>query len=201
MTCHHLLRRIAALLVASLLSGLVVPAASAATRHYDFTVNWSFGQLAGQSSSGWFEFDSARAQPDAQLLDTRLFTDAEFSVRGVSYAPPQLSSAWLFFDHAGALQEFTLGTECLAGRCSSRLGVPSSLYVTWRRDPSDPTTGFLASVGDIGGGASGAHTGTLSLASAVDEPGSLPALVVGLLMLMAVRARRTRLASRAPVMV
>jgi hypothetical protein len=193
MICHRLLRRLAALLLACLLA----PAAQAATSHYDFSVNWSFGQLAGQTSSGWFEFDSARARPDAQLVDTHLFTDAEFSVSGVNYAPPQLSSAWLFFDHAGALQEFTLGTECLAGRCISRLGVPASWYVTWRRDPSDPTAGFLASVGDIGGGASGAHTGTLSLASAVDEPGSLPALVVGLLVLMVVRARRTRLGARA----
>jgi hypothetical protein len=193
MTCHRLLRRLAALLLACLLA----PATQAATSHYDFSVNWSFGQLAGQTSSGWFEFDSARARPDARLLDTHLFTDAEFTVRGVTYTPPQLTSAWLFFDHAGGLQEFTLGTDCLAGRCVSSLGVPSSWYVTWRRDPSDPTAGFLASVGDIGKGASGAHTGTLSLASAVDEPGSLPAFAVGLLVLMAVRARRTRRASQA----
>jgi hypothetical protein len=174
------------LLLAAL--GLISPARTSAAQ-VDFSVNWTAGQLAGQTSDGWFTFNSGLIQPDARYSSTTLFDQIQLTVRGFTYTRSALESGWLAFDAAGGLQQFALGSDCTAGSCLSFLGNPASVFVTYNHASAAPGCCFFASIGDPGSGASAGFTGS-AVMTVVNEPPVILLLGFGAVLLGLRRSRQ-----------
>jgi hypothetical protein len=181
-----------------LLAGFcLASSARADVTRVDVSVDWRFGQLTGQTSTGWFAFDSALIKPSTFYNSTTLFDQISFSVRGSTFTELAARSGWLGFDGTGKLTSFAFGSGCSPGVCSATLGNTSSFFVSYLTSPSAPVGGFFASIGDPNGEASSSFSGTFHVTS-VDEPDTLSMICAGGLLLVFLGRRRwSRRVSRA----
>ena len=101
------------LLLAALVPLAFSPGAHAALNAVDFTVSWSAGVDAGTQSVGSFAYDDAIVPLGGGIIaGADLFSDFDFSFRGVQYDAGALQLVYLNFDAAGALRLFFFGNHC-----------------------------------------------------------------------------------------
>ena len=165
---------------------VLLSAAHATTTKYDYSVNWSTGELAGTTSQGWFAFDSSLALPNAEYFEPNVLSDFGFTLRGTFHDLSSVQTGFLTFDAQGQLRLIGVGTKCGQGYCASDPGNTNSFYLVY--NSQSQLDKFFGVAGDSGW-ATSYGPGTLELA-AVPEPSTLAFLLAGLgLVGVAVRKR------------
>src|SRR5438552_1527992 len=107
------MRKLFGLLILALL-----PASSfASILTYDFITIAVTGNLAGESATGSFSFDSSLAHPGYRF-GSSLLSDLSFTWDGISYDETTANTGWLGFGASGELVNFGFGTNCSPGACS-----------------------------------------------------------------------------------
>lgn len=105
--------------------------ATAAPVSYDYFVNWTSGELAGTTSSGWLSYDSALATPDAEYSDPGLLSGFGFTVRGRTFGLGDVKTGFMSFDHSGYLRDLLVGSRCNDAGCGVGAGDLGAFYLSF----------------------------------------------------------------------
>lgn len=176
----------------TILAGILVLAlgpmsAQAGLMRVNFTVTATDGTLNGQSSNGFFTYDSSIAPPGGGFVADPALTELSFSWGGILY--DETTATWTqgTFDASGAVTNFALCTnnrDTGGSGCSN--GSPSetgwTLFTTTFRY-TDPDPVGIAIVCDYDGATNtpGCYEGSVTWENAVPAPATLALLGLGLL--------------------
>ena len=166
------------------------PAGAVPVQHH-FTLRWTSGELAGQTSSGRFAYDSTLAVPQAWWQAEALLSDLQLTLRDEHFDTHNANANYLAFDSNGGLKGVVIGNTCNWTTCWVDSGQRNSWWLNWQNLTGQPTG--QAVVADGLGQLSWA---TMTLLPAVPEPPAAMLALIGLAVLARTRALATKQISR-----
>ncbi|HEV7123682.1 MAG TPA: PEP-CTERM sorting domain-containing protein [Rhodanobacter sp.] len=158
-----------------------VPAAEATPVNYNFTVNVTSGELAGNVEHGSFSYDSSSIVPGDFNSASGLLTALDFTFDGTAYDASTANTGLLGFDSAGNLTSFLISSSCPL--CTFAPGTDNFTITAF------PMDGFVYSTAASDNFGYGDVTYALAGVS-VPEPGTFGLFGFGLLLLGGVAMRR-----------
>jgi hypothetical protein len=176
----------------TILAGILVLAlgpltAQAGLMRVNFTVTATDGPLSGQSSTGFFTYDSSIAPPGGGFVTDPALTELSFLWDGILY--DETSATWTqgSFDSSGAVTDFalctnnrdTMGSGCSSGGIASGGWTLGTNSFQFTRAPQGPTPGIPCDYG--GTNPVNCFQGSVTWELAVPAPATLALLGLGLL--------------------
>jgi hypothetical protein len=182
----HALKLFAAAAIAALGT---IASAEAAEVKYDYTLNWTVGELAGQTSTGSLSYDSSLAVANAWYTQPDILSGFSFSMRGHTFGLSDVHVGWLTFDANAQLRMLAVGTHCEPNVCYSDAGRGNTNAFFLVYDSGSSPDHFWGAAADTGY-ATSSGAGTFALAP-VPESSTVAMMLAGIGLVGATTRKRS----------